>query len=179
MCRRSSVVLRAALAVGTSLLAMACRKGAPDDSRDAASRETDASLDGASATSPDGAATEVPVATAASPPSTAELSAFQPPPNPFTGTYRCFGGMKLEQAGRIVTSTIHKGTTDTVIVCMAGVDSCTGSVREIQMVRGKPPKVMHVKPVTLTRLASGDIVYVVGAERKETSKGEQTLCPRR
>jgi hypothetical protein len=178
MGRRSSVVLLAALAAATSLLTPACRKGAPSDSRDASSN-ADASLDGASSLSDDAGVAPAVVATAAPLPSSTELAAFQPPPNPFTGTYRCFGGMKLEQAGRIVTSTIHKGTTDTVLACTAGRDTCTGTVREIQTIKGKPPKVMHVKAVTLTRLTSGDIVYLAGAETKAPSKADQTMCLRR
>ncbi len=87
--------------------------------------------------------------------------------------------MKLEQSGRIVTSTIHKGTTDTVLACTAGRDTCTGTVREIQTLSGKPPKVMHVKPVTLTRLSGGDVVYVVGSSEKKAARGDQTLCQRR
>ena len=175
MGRRSNVVLLTAIAA----LASACRKGAPPDSRDAATT-TDASLgDGGNALTDGDAGAPLPVATVAAAPTSAELSGFQPPPNPFTGTFRCFGGMKLEQAGRIVTSTIHKGTTDTVLACTASIDTCTGTVREIQTVRGKPPKVMHVKPVTLKLLKSGDILHLVGAETQAASKADQTLCPRR
>jgi len=174
---RRSVALLSALAAMTSLLASACRKGTPADSRDAASNDADASLVEASTTALQDAATAIPSATAA--PRTTELAAQQPPPLPFNGTYRCFGGMKLEQAGRIVTSTIHKGTTDTIIACTAGSTTCTGTVREIQTTRGKAPKVMHVKPVTLTLTKSGDVVYVVGSADKKAGKGEQTFCPRR
>lgn len=87
--------------------------------------------------------------------------------------------MKLEQAGRIVTATMHKGTTDTIVACTAGTDTCTGTVREIVNVRGKPPKVTHVKPVKLTLTRSGDVVYVAGSPDAKGGKGEQTFCPRR
>jgi hypothetical protein len=183
MALRRCVVLASALAVATSLLATGCRKGAPaNGTKDGGSR-TDAS-DDASASAMLDAAVALPAATAATaaPTTTAtatELAAQQPPPSPFSGTYRCFGGMKLDQAGRIVTSTIHKGTTDTVIACTASPDKCTGTVREIVNVRGKPPKVNHVKPVTLTLTRNGDVVYVVGSAEKKAGKGEQTFCPRR
>lgn len=177
MGQRVSVVVLSAFAAMTSLHALACRKGAPDASRDASSRTADASAEGGSSAELDAAV--LPVAPAAPAPTTTELSALQPPPMPFTGTYRCFGGMKLEQSGRIVTSTIHKGTTDTVLACTAGLDTCTGTVREIQMLSGRPPKVMHVKPVKLTRLSGGDVVYVVGSSEKKAGRGDQTLCQRR
>jgi hypothetical protein len=169
-----SVVLLAALAASAS----ACRKGTPADSKDAATDADASAADGASTVEP---APAIPVATAA-PTATAtatELAAQQPPPSPFTGTYRCFGGMKLDQAGRIVTATMHKGTTDTIIACTASTDTCTGTVREILTVRGKPPKVNHVKPLTLTLTRNGDIVYVVGSSEKKAGKGDQTFCPRR
>jgi hypothetical protein len=101
-----------------------------------------------------------------------------PPSSPFSGTFRCFGGMKLEQSGRIVTAATRKGITDTIVACTASSDTCTGTVREIQTVRGKPPKVMHVKPVTLTLTKTGDLVYVVGSAEKKPGRGDQTFCPR-
>lgn len=90
------------------------------------------------------------------------------PPVSFSGNYRCpKGAMELVQNGRVVTSTMHgKASTDTVVACSVNGDVCTGSVREIQMVRGKPPKVMHVKSVTLSRTQTGDVVYQV-ADPKE------------
>ncbi len=181
---RRSVVWLSALVALVSLFASACRKGALADSRDAAgtsdaSNADAASADAASARVVDDAA--VPVRTAEPAPTAAELSSLLPatPPTPFSGTYRCFGGMKLEQAGRFVTATVHKGTTDTIVVCTAGSDTCTGTVREIQTVQGKPPKVVYVKPVTLTLTTSGDVVYVVGAVEKKAGRGEQTFCARR
>jgi len=183
MGQRGNVVLLSALAAMTSLHVLACRKRAPDDShsRDASSKSGDASAEGGSLAELDAATLPVAPAapTPAPAPTTTELAALQPPPMPFTGTYRCFGGMKLEQSGRIVTSTIHKGTTDTVLACTAGIDTCTGTVREIQMLSGRPPKVMHVKPVTLTRLSGGDVVYVVGSSERKAARGDQTLCQRR
>jgi hypothetical protein len=110
----------------------------------------------------------------------------EPPSTPFTGTYRCFKGMHLEQAGTIVTSTMHNGTTDTVVACTVSREDCIGTVREIQMTRGKAPKVMHVKPITLHRTPNGDIMFQVapapGAHQTNPSKpapGAQTFCPRR
>ena len=184
---RRSVVWLSALVALTSLFASACRKGALADSHDAAGTSDASSADAASADAAsarvvdDAAVPMVPVRTAEPASTAAELSSLLPatPPTPFSGTYRCFGGMKLEQAGRFVTATVHKGTTDTVVVCTAGSDTCTGTVREIQTVQGKPPKVMHVKPVTLTLTTSGDVVYVVGAVEKKAGRGEQTFCARR
>jgi hypothetical protein len=173
MDRWRSVVLLAALAAATQ----GCRKGAPADAKDAASN-ADASASGDAGAMLDDASALL-VATAAPMPTATELAAQQPPPTPFSGTYRCFGGMKLEQAGRIVTATIHKGTTDTILACTAGSETCTGTVREIQIVRGKPPKVNHVKAVTLTLTRSGDVVYVVGSAEKKAGQGDQTFCPRR
>ena len=157
----------------TSLFASACRKGKVAESRDAAASAADR---------PDAsvvADASAPLASAAPAPTATDLASLLPPATPFAGTYRCFGGMKLEQSGRIVTATIRKGTTDTIIACTAGSDTCTGTVREIQTVQGKAPKVMHVKQVTLTRTRSGDVVYVVGSVEKKAGRVEQTFCPRR
>ena len=176
-----SVVRLSTLVALTSLFASACRKGKVAESRDAASDDAAASA----ADRPDAsvvADAPAPFASAASAepaPTATDLASLLPPATPFAGTYRCFGGMKLEQSGRIVTATIRKGTTDTIIACTAGSDTCTGTVREIQTVQGKAPKVMHVKQVTLTRTGSGDVVYVVGSVEKKAGRGEQTFCPRR
>jgi hypothetical protein len=177
--RRSAFFLSALAGTTTTLLLVTgCRKPAPaPPPADAGSEASTA--DAASATTEEDAAA-TPVAAAAPAPTTVELAAAQPAPLPFPGTYRCFGGMKLEQAGRIVTSTMHKGTTDTVLACTAAADNtCTGTVREIVTVRGRPPKVNHVKPVTLTLAKNGDVVYVVASADKKGGRGEQTFCPRR
>lgn len=92
------------------------------------------------------------------------------PPTPFAGSYKCLKGLSLVQTGSIVTGTVHtSGSVDTIIACTAGPDTCTGTVREIQQMRGKPPKVMHVKQVTLRRAPNGDIVI-----KPET--GAETFC---
>ena len=176
---RRTVGRLSALVALISLFAAACRKGAVADSHDAADASDASSADAASARPVEDAA--APIATAEPASTAAELSSLLPAtaPTPFSGTYRCFGGMRLEQVGRVVTATVHKGTTDTVVACTAGSDTCTGTVREIQTVRGKPPKVMHVKPITLTLTKTGDVVYVVGAAEKKAGRGEQTFCPRR
>ena len=178
MCRCPRVVLLPVLAAVTALLASGCsKKVSTADAGDAGDAST---ADGSSATLSDGGAAAVTEAAAPVPAAT-ELAALMPAPapTPFSGTYRCFGGIKLEQSGRIVTSTLHKGTTDTVIACTVGRDTCTGTVREILMVRGKAPKVTHVKPVTLTLTKSGDVVYVVDSTDKKAGQGAQTFCPRR
>lgn len=79
----------------------------------------------------------------------------------FGGSYRCVKGViQLVQSGIVVRSTTHtNATTDTIIACTLAGDVCTGSVREIQTVRGKPPKVNHVKGITLTRTSGGDILF--------------------
>ena len=176
-----SVVRLSALVALTSIFASACRKGKVAESRDAASDDAAGNTaDRADASVVDDAVAPLAsAASAASAPTATELASLMPPSTPFAGTYRCFGAMKLEQSGRIVTATIRKGTTDTIIVCTAGNDTCTGTVREIQTVQGKAPKVMHVKPITLTRTSGGDVVYVVGSAEKKAGRGEQTFCPRR
>jgi hypothetical protein len=177
MDRRRSVVLLAVLVAATP----GCRKRAPADAKDAASNADASSSGDAGAMVDDASTPALPVATTAPTPTptSTELAAQQPPQMPFAGTYRCFGGMKLEQAGRIVTATIRKGTTDTILACTASSETCTGTVREIQMVHGKPPKVNHVKPVTLTLTRNSDVVYVVGSAEKKAGQGDQTFCPRR
>jgi hypothetical protein len=178
MCRCPRVVLLPVLAAVTALLASGCsKKVSTADAGDAGDAST---ADGSSATLPEaGAGAAAAIAPLAPVPTATELAAQMPAPTPFSGTYRCFGGIKLEQSGRIVTSTLHKGTTDTVIACTVGRDTCTGTVREIVMVRGKAPKVTHVKPVTLTLTKSGDVVYVVDSTDKKAGQGAQTFCPRR
>jgi hypothetical protein len=176
------------LVVATAALAGAsCKKKAASGALDGGANASDASasVEGGAATA--SAATDAtearepslpaPVAPAARP-----VAPREPPPTPFTGSYRCFKGMQLEQAGDLVTSTMHtNGTTDTIVVCRVGGDVCTGTVREIQTTRGKPPKVMHVKPITLRRHANGDITYDVGAGEAKHGAGDRdhTFCPRR
>jgi hypothetical protein len=119
----------------------------------------------------------VPVPTAPS-----AIAPREPAATPFTGNYRCFKGMHLEQAGNIVTSTMHtNATTDTVVACTVAGDVCTGTVREIQTSRGKSPKVLHVKPVTLRRSANGDVTYNVGATDAKPGAADRdhTFCARR
>ena len=175
-----SVVRLSALVALTSIFASACRKGKVAESRDAASDDAAANTaDRADASVVDDAVAPLASAASAASPTATELASLMPPSTPFAGTYRCFGAMKLEQSGRIVTATIRKGTTDTIIACTAGNDTCTGTVREILTAQGKAPRVMHVKQVTLTLTKSGDVVYVVGSAEKKAGRGEQTFCPRR
>lgn len=86
----------------------------------------------------------------------------------FSGNYTCpKGALKLVQAGTIVTSTVHtNATTDTIVACSVAGEVCIGSVREILTIRGKSPKVLHLKNITLTRLPSGDVV-LRGPDPKE------------
>lgn len=117
-----------------------------------------------------------------------------PRPTPFTGSYGCFKGMQLVQVGTIVTSTIHKdATTNTVLACTATGDTCTGTLRDIQAVRGKAPKVLHVRPITMVRTHSGDVLFKMTPASEKTEKGsarrsssstkpssdDETFCPRR
>ena len=120
-----------------------------------------------------------------------------PRPTPFTGSYRCpKGGMQLEQAGNIVTATMHKDATiDTFLACTAIGDSCTGTLRDIHLVKTKSRKVTNVRPVTLVRTGAGDIMLKMGQEQKtdpsskpsssrspssaKAAAGDQTFCPRR
>lgn len=159
------------LALLLFLLAMApaisaCRKKPADTAALDASADAD-TTDGASS-APSASATTSATPTPAIAPMFEGLPV--PPPTPFAGSYKCLKGLSLVQTGNIVTGTVHTtGTLDTVIACTAGPDTCTGSVREIQQVRGKSPKVLHVKPVTLRRSPSGDIVI-----KPET--GAETFC---
>jgi hypothetical protein len=127
-------------------------------------------------------APSAPVPHSTAPATSIPMAPREPPATPFTGNYRCFKGMRLEQAGTIVTSTMHtNATTDTVVACTVAGDVCTGTVREIQTTRGKSPKVTHVKPVTLRRSANGDVTYNVGATdaKPGASDRDHTFCPRR
>lgn len=175
------------LFVATSAVAGAsCKKkatpGALDGAANASDASAGASLEGGPASaSSDTEAREPtvpsPVAAPAIP-----VAPREPLPTPFAGSYRCFKGMHLDQAGDLVTSTMHaNGTTDTVVVCRVAGDECTGTVREIQTTRGKAPKVMHVKPVTLRRDANGDITYDVGAGEAKHGAGarDHTICLKR
>ena len=171
--------------------------------------KTSDALDGASdATASDGATADDATSATAAAESGAESGAVAavdtpsvpvfPRPTPFTGTYRCFkSGLQLEQVGNIVTSTMHKdATTDTMIACTAIGDTCTGTVRDIHLVKTKSKKVGNVRPVTLLRTAAGDVIVKLGPEQKTDSKtsggrssssstsskaaaDDQTFCPRR
>jgi hypothetical protein len=95
-----------------------------------------------------------------------------PPQTPFAGRYRCLKGLELVQTGDIVRGTVHtSASTDTIIVCNAGPDTCVGTVREIQQARGRPPKVGTVKPITLRRAPSGDVLV-------QPATGAATHCPK-
>jgi hypothetical protein len=117
-----------------------------------------------------------------------------PLPTPFTGNYRCFkNGLHLEQSGALVMSTIHKdGTTDTIIACTVFGDTCTGTVRDIHLVKSKTQKkVDDVRPITLLRTKGGDVIVKLGHEQKpagaksssssssKAAAGDETFCPRR
>ena len=121
-----------------------------------------------------------------------------PRPTPFTGTYRCpKGGMQLEQAGNIVTATMHKDATiDTFLACTATGDSCTGTLRDVHLVKTKSRKVTNIRPVTLVRTGAGDVLLKIGQEQKtdpsskpsssrstsassKAAAGDQTFCQRR
>lgn len=151
----------------------ACNKKTSDASDgaagDAAAEASAAHDDAAVGAAAAGAAPDGAVVTAAVSPEEPPL----PRPTPFTGSYRCFKGLQLLQVGNIVTSTTHKDpTTDTIIACTAVGDTCTGTTRDIQVVRGKPPKVLHVRPITLVRTHGGDILFKTGQSDK-TEKSDK------
>jgi hypothetical protein len=120
-----------------------------------------------------------------------------PRPTPFSGSYRCFkSGMQLEQSGNIVTSTMHKdATTDMILACTVIGDSCTGTVRDIHLVKTKSRKVTNIRPVTVVRTGTGDVMVKMGQEQKtdasskptsnrsstssKAAAGDQTFCQRR
>jgi hypothetical protein len=120
-----------------------------------------------------------------------EAAPLIPRPTPFTGTYRCpKGGMQLEQTGNIVMSTTHRDSTvDTLLVCTAVGDTCTGTVRDIHLVKTKSKKVGNVRPVTVLRTGAGDVIVKLGSEpapagartlpSSKAAAGEQTFCRRR
>jgi len=170
----------AALLVAGALagLLTSCRKKAAVD----ADADVDAALAADARAAPDASTqpSSMPV------PSAAVISTDGPPLRPvpsaasagplfaddrFSGHYQCpKGNLALVQSGTVVRSTVRtNATTDTVVVCtVAGGDVCTGSVREIQTIRGKPPKVLHVKSMTLTRTPSGDMLMLAAsADPKE------------
>lgn len=187
---RGSFALSLIVLLTTASGGASCRNKA-SDTRDAASNDaatgdaSSAAADGGPNESRDAAATSV---------DTSALAAL-PRPTPFSGTYRCFkAGMQLEQSGNIVMSTMHKdSTTDTVLVCTAIGDVCTGTMRDIHLVKTKSKKVTNVRPVTLLRTGAGDIMVKLGSEQKADQKtsgarsassskaaaGEQMFCPRR
>lgn len=121
-----------------------------------------------------------------------------PRPTPFTGTYRCpKGGMQLEQAGNIVTATMHKDATiDTFLACTAIGDSCIGTLRDVHLVKTTSRKVTNIRPVTLVRTGAGDVLLKIGQEQKtdpsskpsssrstsassKAAAGDPTFCQRR
>lgn len=178
------------VAVAAACCAASCRNEMSkslDGASDAAL--TDAALDSAAAATPASGADAGAAPSAA--PSAVEALSTLPRPTPFTGNYRCFkNGMHLEQTGTIVMSTMHKdATTDTVIVCTAIGDTCTGTVRDIHIAKTKGKKVDAVRPITLLRAAGGDVMVTVGHEQQATATtssssskaaaGDQTFCPRR
>ncbi|MDB4936898.1 MAG: hypothetical protein JWP87_3870 [Labilithrix sp.] len=183
--RRRAIHLTLVVFATTALASLgACRKKG-GDARDAeAEADASSAAADASAALDDSGATGAATAIASAEPAEASI-ATEIPPTSFAGSYRCFKGMQLQQSGTIVTSTMHtNGTTDTVIACNVGRDDCVGTVREIQTVRGKAPKVLHVRPVTLHRTPNGDVLVKVepstsGAHDTKPSTTAPTLCPRR
>jgi hypothetical protein len=197
--RRGSAGLLLLVALTTASVA-ACRTktgdatdGASDAASDAAGGDgsTAAAAATSSALEAGGAIPTDPAATA--PPTEPSL----PRPTPFSGSFRCLkSGMQLEQSGNIVMSTIHKdATTDTILACTVIGDSCTGTVRDIHLAKTKSRKVTNVRPVTVVRTGTGDMMIKMGQEQKTdaTSKpsssrttssskaaaGDQTFCQRR
>jgi hypothetical protein len=195
--RCGSALLSLLVVVATVPGAVACSKKTSDASDgaagDAAAEASAGNDDAAVGTAASG--TAAPGSTVAP----AAVSPDEPPlprPTPFTGTYRCFKGLQLLQVGNIVTSTTHKdATTDTVIACTAAGDTCTGTTRDIQVVRGKPPKVLHVRPITLVRTHGGDILFKTNPTDKsdkpekgnargsaspaKPASADETFCPHR
>ncbi len=170
--------------------------------RSKTSEALDASSDGGSESGADDAATGVTGATAPgaidagaqAAPTASSLFSNLPPPTPFAGNYRCFkNGLHLDQSGSLVMSTMHKdGTTDTIIACTAFGDTCTGTVRDIHLVKSKTgKKVDAVRPITLLRTKGGDVIVKLGHEQKpagakstsssssRAAAGDETFCPRR
>ena len=172
--------------------ALSCRNKtseALDASSDAGIESGALGVDGAATAVVDGGAA-APKAGASDSSSTSNL----PLPTPFTGDYRCFkNGLHLEQSGTIVMATTHKdSTTDTIIACTAIGTTCTGTVRDIHLVKTKTAKkVDAVRPITLLRTKNGDVVVKLGHEQKpagakSTSSSsskpaavDETFCPRR
>jgi hypothetical protein len=194
--RRGTVVLSLLVVSATAPGVVSCKKKT-SDALDGGASDGAASTD-ASAASDDAAVTEGNVAaTAVATAATADAPPL-PRPTPFTGSYQCLKGLQLLQVGNIVTSTIHKdATTDTVLACTATLDTCTGTMRDIQNGRGKSPKVLNVRPITLVRTHNGDILLKLtpadknekheksgGGGRRSSSStkpasGDETFCPHR
>jgi hypothetical protein len=168
---------RGACVLATLLVVLSCRKNAPSGSgvdggdaslQDGASSQTAAPSESVAAAS----VTDGPQLRPA--PSATSSSLFPVTAGPFDGTYRCFKGLQLVQTGAHVLSTTHtNATTDTVIACTVAGDVCAGSIREVQHARGKPPKVLHVKPMTLERTPAGDVLFKPGSPTEKP-----TFCKR-
>ena len=193
--RRGSFGLSLLVVLTTASGAASCRNKASDSldaASDAAASNDATTADASSAATDSGSiGSSAAAATAVATPAVPIL----PRPTPFSGSYRCFkGGMQLEQAGNIVTSTMHKdSTTDTILACTAIGDVCTGTLRDIHLVRSKSKKVGNVRPVTLLRTAAGDVIVKLESEQKPDQRpsgakssssskaavGDQTFCPRR
>ena len=175
--------------------AVSCRSKtteALDASSDAGSESGAIAIDDAATVAVDAASTAPRTAGMFEAPSTANANL--PLPTPFTGDYRCFkNGLHLEQSGALVMATMHKdGTTDTIIACTAFGETCTGTVRDIHLVKSKTAKkVDAVRPITLVRTKGGDVVVKLGHEQKpagakstsssssKSASGDETFCPRR
>jgi hypothetical protein len=176
------LVVIATTALGASSCRTKVQQASVDATADASTLADAADL--AAATSPSASA---PAPSASTPRPIFEGVAIEPAS--FAGTFRCFKGMTLVQSGRIVTSTMHtNGTIDTIVACTVRGDDCVGTVREVETVRGKAPKVNHTKPVTLHRMPSGDILFRIdkpetsgggGARESKPAAGGGTLCARR
>lgn len=88
---------------------------------------------------------------------------------PWSGTYHCFNSMRLTQSGSQVTGVLFPGSSmPSNVSCTVSGDKCTGTVTAVSMQKGKPPKVVESKGVTLRRDPNGDVHYLGAREVSPT-----------
>jgi hypothetical protein len=164
--------LRLALLVGLASVALACRR--PPEAG-ASSKEAGAdgpAADGGPATSAPSASASAAASAGPAPTRFSLFDGVSVAPASYAGSYRCMKGLQLEQTGPIVRGTIATSpSVETVIVCNANGDTCTGTVRDIVNARGRSPKVTNLRPITLLRGPGGDLTV-------RPDKAKETRCPR-
>lgn len=144
-----------------------CREKNPSQEPDAAATVTAASdVPPATSAPPAASSAAEPAATPAAASAAPEKPASG---GPWNGTYHCFNNMHLTQSGSHVTGVLFPGSTmPSNVSCTVTGDKCTGTVTAISISKGKPPKTVESKGVTLTRHPNGDVTYLGARESSPT-----------